>query len=65
MTSDEYLSIITSLGLSPARSSFEGRTVNKTPGGGFLQVANPETLTDDEKEDMIELIKSRLAIIAQ
>jgi hypothetical protein len=63
MTSDGYRAVIRSLGLTPCRPSFEGRTLHQTRTGDFQHVPDPELLSPEEREATIALIKFRLGIV--
>jgi hypothetical protein len=62
MTSDDYRAIIKSLGLTPCRPSFDGKTLHQDRDGHFQQVPDPEFLATEERRSVIEVIKWRMGI---
>ena len=56
MTSQEYQGKIKAMGLTPCRPSYDGATIHQTRDGEFVTVPDPQTLSPDERVDMLELI---------
>ena len=65
MSPQDYRAYIKSFGLSPCKASFEGKTLHQTREGQFQQVPDPESLSLDERDATIALLKSRLMITDQ
>lgn len=62
MTPDEYREVIRAMGLTPSKPSYDGATLHADKDGHFTSIPDPETLTADERPDVIEVIKARLGI---
>lgn len=62
MTPDEYRACIKAFGLTPVKPSYEGSTLHVDRDGQHTLIPNPETLDEDERRSMIDLIKLRLGI---
>jgi hypothetical protein len=63
MTVEGFRAVIRSLGLEPCRPTFEGRTLHRSVRTGeFQQVPDPETLSPEEREQTIALIRFLLGI---
>ena len=63
MTSDDYRACIKSFGLTPCKPSFLGSTLHQSRDGLFHQVPDPEGYTDEERDELIALVKLRIGII--
>jgi len=57
MTVDGYRAAVRALGLTPCRPSFNQTTLHQTRDGNFIQVADPEHLSPDERTAMIGHLK--------
>lgn len=63
MTCDDYRAVVRSLGLTACRPSFQGNTVHQDRDGGFIQVEDPESLSEEERVAALGMLKFRLGII--
>lgn len=48
------------MGLTPAMPAYDGATLHQDREGQFTIVFNPETLSAEEREGVIRLLKARL-----
>lgn len=62
MTDDGYRAIIKSLGLTPCRASFDGKTLHQDREGHFQQVPDPDQVAAEERDGVIQFIKWRMGI---
>lgn len=57
MTPQQYRARIKSWGLTPCRPSRDGKTLHVTRTGDFRHVPDPEGLTPEESEAVLELME--------
>lgn len=57
MTTDEYRTRLRAMGLTPCRPSYEGATIHQDRDGGFRSIPDPEGLSPEERQDVIDLIE--------
>jgi hypothetical protein len=62
MSPDGYRTMVKSLGLTPCRPSFNRHTLHTDRTGAIHRIPDPEYLSPEEREAMIELIKRELGI---
>lgn len=58
MTADEYRECIRAMGLTPRRPSYSDATIHQDRDGGFVNVPDPETLSEMEREDVLAFIRA-------
>ncbi|HWU60831.1 MAG TPA: hypothetical protein VN112_02280 [Ensifer sp.] len=58
MTTDEYRAALKMLGLTPVKPSYDGAILHQGRDGCFYTIPNPETLSDEERDNMIDLYRS-------
>ncbi len=59
MTPDEYRGKLRSFGLTRAKPSYGGAMLYQDREGQFVNIPDPETLTEREREDFLELLQAR------
>jgi hypothetical protein len=62
VTPDGYRAMIRSLGLTPCRPSYNRHTLHSDGRGEIYRIPDPEYLSPEERESMVELIKGRMQI---
>lgn len=60
MTIDEYKAQVRAMGLTPRRPSYIGATIHEDRDGQMHSIPDPEGLSEEERKDMIGLIRMRL-----
>jgi hypothetical protein len=59
VTADEYRGKLRGFGLTPAKPAYEGAQLYQDRDRQFVLIPDPETLSEVERVDFIELIKGR------
>ena len=62
MTVAEYYACLAAWGLTKRRQAYDGGTLYVDREGQFTTVPNPESLTEEERFDILELVRLRLGI---
>lgn len=63
MTADEYRSVTRGWGLVPVPGARNGNDImHSTRDGMFTYVPDPDTLSDDERVTVIDILRIRLGI---
>lgn len=62
MTPDEYRAIVRAMGLTPVKPSYDGATLHVDREGLHSSIPDPESLSIEERQGMIAIIKSRMQI---
>jgi len=62
MTLDGYRAAVRQLGLTPCKPSYNQTTLHQTRDGNFIQVADPEALSPEERKAMVAHYREQLGL---
>jgi len=62
VTPEEYQAAIKSLGLTPAKPSYQGATLHRDRDGMHHSIPDPLQLSTEERADFINLVQTRMGL---
>jgi hypothetical protein len=62
VTAEQYRAEIRRLGLTPVKPSYDGATLHVGRDGGITSIPDAETLSPQERESFLKLLKYRMGV---
>lgn len=63
MTIAEYYACLKAWGLTRRKASYEGASLYEDRDGQFTTIPDAESLSPEEREDFLEIVKTRMGIV--